>query len=55
MITILWCNDISFCYFFALGVVRGPHFCGKLKMCHDGFHIFGQIEKKILKYSKMGP
>ena len=45
---------MSFCYFFALIVVRGPHFSVKLKMCTNRFHIFGQIDKKKLKYSKMG-
>ena len=33
IIPILCGNDISFCYFFALGMVRGLHFCVKLKMC----------------------
>ena len=37
-------NDISFCYFFVLGVRGGPHFCVKLKMCGHRFHIFGQID-----------
>ena len=33
MIPILCGYHISFCYFFVLGVVRGPHFCVKLEMC----------------------
>ena len=53
MIPILCGNDISFCYFFALGVVSGPHFCVKLKMCGHRFHIFGQIDLKHSKYSEM--
>ena len=32
MIPILCSNDISFCYFLALGVVRGPHFCELLSL-----------------------
>ena len=43
---ILCGNDISFCYFFAAGVVRGPHFCVKLKMCGHRFHKFRQIDFK---------
>ena len=43
MIPILCGNDISFCYFFAVRVVRG-HFGVKLKMCGHQFHIFGQID-----------
>ena len=54
MIPILWGNDISFCYFLALGVVRGPHFCVKFKMCGHRFQIFGQIDKKIESTVKWG-
>ena len=54
MIPILCGNHISFCYFFALVVVRGPHFCVNLKMCTNRFHILGQIDFKKCKYSKMG-
>ena len=39
MIHFLSGYDISFSYFFALEVVRGPHFCVKLKMFHPQFHI----------------
>ena len=47
MMPILCGNDISFCYFYAVGVVTGPHFCVKLKMCGHKFHKFGKIDKKI--------
>ena len=54
MIPILCGNDISVCYFFALGMVRDPHFCVKLKMCGHRFHIFGQIRFKKLKIQSNG-
>ena len=54
MIPILCDNDISFCYFFALGSGGGPHFCVKLKMCGHQFHIFAHVVPKIWKCSHMG-
>ena len=35
-------------------MVMSAHFCVKLKMCTNQFHIFGQMDKNKLKYSKMG-
>ena len=49
MIPFLSGYHISFSYFFALKVVRGHHFCMKLKMFPTPFHIFGQMDKKNLK------
>ena len=46
MIPFLSGYHISFTYNFALKVVRGPHFCVKLKMFPTQLHIFGQMDKK---------
>ena len=46
MIPIVCCYHISFSYFFALKVVRGPEFCVKLKMFPAQFYIIGQMDKK---------
>ena len=43
MVPILCGNHISFHHFFALVVVRDPHFCVKLKMCTNRLHIIGQM------------
>ena len=54
MIPIFSAYHISFPYFFALKVVKGPDFCVKLKMflCH--FPMCGQMDKKKWKDSEMG-
>ena len=54
MIYFLSCYHISFSYFFALEVVRSPHFCVKLKMYHPQFHIFGHMDKKNERTVKWG-
>ena len=49
MIHFLSGYHISFSYFFALEVMRSPHFCVKLKMFHPLFHIFGHMDKKKIE------
>ena len=44
MIPFLSGYHVSFFYHFALEVVRGPHFCVKLKMFPTQFHKFGQMD-----------
>ena len=46
MIYFLSSYHISFCYFFALKVVRDPDFCVKLKKFPIWFYILGQMDKK---------
>ena len=50
----VWLPYFILLIFCTWGVVRGPHFCVKLKMCCAQFHMFGQMDKKIWKCSEMG-
>ena len=54
MVPILFGNHSSFCHFFALVVVRGPHFCVKLKMCTNRLHIIGQMGFKQESHEAYG-
>ena len=54
MIPILSAYHVSFSYFFALKVVRGPDFCVKFKMFLRQFPTFGQMDKNIERTVKLG-
>ena len=53
MIPFLSGYHISFSYFFALKVVRDPHYCVKLKIFPAPFHIFGQMDKMKQPHGRM--